>query len=141
MSDEEIRGYLREMRDEPVPADSAARVRMRVEERTRRPRWFGAWWKAAIVMIPLPLTVIVSLVLSLLRPNQPVRPAPEAKPVTAVQSHPAPVPLKSAPVAARRMAPTRPRPLPGPEPRKLEVSNLVRIETEDPDVVILLVAE
>ena len=43
MTEREIQDLLREMRDEPVPADSLARVRVGVENRTVRRRW----WKLA----------------------------------------------------------------------------------------------
>ena len=137
MNGEEIRGYLREMRDDPVPADSLARVRRRVEEQTRRPRWFGAWWKAAIV-VPLPILSLLLILLIRREPSAP--PAPQAKPQPVARTQPAPaVAPKPAPLLARRVPP--PRPQPRPEPRKSEVSNLIRIETEDPNVVIMLVAE
>src|SRR5437899_3126399 len=49
MTEDEIRELLREMGDEPVPADSLRRVRLGVAERTR-PRTKMWWWRGAAVL-------------------------------------------------------------------------------------------
>ena len=43
MTERELQDLLRNMRDEPVPADSLARVRMGVDQRLRK----RSWWKLA----------------------------------------------------------------------------------------------
>jgi len=116
MTEEEIRGLFREMREDSVPADSMARVRMRVADRTaaRRRRKLAA-------LATAPLSVLV-LAVALRR-----SPAPPPIPVRIE-----PAVLRSEPPAqvVRRKQVARRRP-------KQPV--LIRIETPDPEVVILLV--
>jgi hypothetical protein len=134
MNEDRIRELLRDMRDEPLPADSLARVRAAVDERrASRSRVFS--WKLAAALAGA-LAIIVGVIAVSLRAPARVEPAvPEAvvQPVEApLQAAPAPTP---APVhrAVRRVKQTPPA-----EP----ASNVViRIETPDPEVVILLVGE
>jgi hypothetical protein len=119
MTEEDIRGLFREMREDSVPADSMARVRMRITERT------AAWrrWKLAVwVMAPLCLLVLAVTLWS------PARIAlPPVEPVRIEQAVMRPEPPAQV-VRRKQVARRRPqRPV------------LIRIETPDPEVVILLV--
>ncbi len=135
MNENEIQNLLRELRDEPIPADSLARVRARVEERTR-PRGFSLWWKAAIV-VPLP---VLSFFLLILARREPVPVPPKPQPAVQIATAP-PV---TRPRAAR---PSAPEPRHATQPAEVRIERqpapapMVRIETEDPDVVIMLIAE
>ena len=136
MTEDEIRELFRVMRDEPAPAESLARVRFAVAERTertaaRRRFWFR-WGIAALV----PACLLLVLMLGLRKETPPV-PAAQVAPVERR------IPIEEA--------------VPPPEPlhprRALEVSRparsepaarnnlVIRIETPDPDVVILLVGD
>ena len=129
MTEVEIRKTLRDMRDDPVPPDSIARVRMAVSERqSRKPRfqWLAALMAAAalamlfVVLRPDPISV----------PAVPtaIQPVPA---VTAAESQP---PVRKA-VVAKKLKPPRSAVKRQAEPL------VVRIETEDPDVVILLIGD
>jgi anti-sigma-K factor RskA len=125
MTDHQIRELLREMRDEAVPADSLARVRMGVEERTagRRRRWW-------IPVIALAAVAVLALALFL---RHPARPISSPVPVVAKVTRPEPKPV----AAVTRPPVLRPRAKPV---RKVEaVSTAIRIETADPDVVLIMV--
>ena len=50
MTDDGLRGLLREMREQPLPADSLARVRMRVAQGVQRRR---RWKIGAFVLAPV----------------------------------------------------------------------------------------
>lgn len=135
MNEEKIRELLREMRDEPVPSDSLARVRMGVEQRAARGGQL--WWKIAVAaMAMLALTIAVWRH----RPAQDeAPPAPEiARVVPAPAVPPVLDPRESAPVrrhAVRRVVRTIPvRPVAAKAAE-------IRIETPDPNVVILLVGD
>jgi hypothetical protein len=105
MTDEEIRGLLREMREDSVPPDSLARVRVRVAERTAKQRW---WKRAVWVLAPLCLSMVAVLFRS-----------------------PAPTPRIELPAVVQ----SRPRHIVRRRPKQ---PVLIRIETPDPEVVILL---
>ncbi|MBM3738334.1 MAG: hypothetical protein FJW39_21335 [Acidobacteria bacterium] len=122
MTDERIRELLASMRGDPVPPDVLARVRSRVEERTRARRapWF--WLAAATAAV-----VAAVLVWPEPRVVDPPRVAlrwPVA-PVVVAANRPAPPPV----VAQRRVVPGR------------APVNLIRIETPDPEVVLFLTGE
>jgi hypothetical protein len=131
MNDDEIRELFREMREEAVPADSVVRVRMAVAAGTQRSRAWR-WW------IPLLIAACCGMALLFFRPV--------AVPVPVVP------PLPPAPVVADREAPLPPD-LPAPKMRRVVhrvrqvpppsqvPGTVVRIETNDPDVVILLVSD
>lgn len=135
MNEDQVRHLLRELRDEPVPADSLARVRGRVAERIAaksgtRPLW--RWVGAAMIA-----TAVVAIMM-LPKPDMPSRPA--APPVVADVQY---APVKPAPVPAKsvvRKALVKPL-------RRIEnVTSsgppvLIRIETPDPNVVILLIGD
>ena len=132
MTEHEIQALLREMRDEPVPADSLARVRLGVEKRTGK----RSGWKWVV-----PLVVAASMVAGFLLPR------PAKAPVLIEQ----PIEQPSTPEIAQVIPPpelpvrtvqTAPRPKRvRPRPQRVEgvPTMLIRIETPDPDVVILLV--
>lgn len=129
MSEDEIQDLFREMRDEPVPADSLARVRTNVAERTRRAsRWSIAKWALACSAVIVAGMLVQSgafvqkAVHVSLSSSQSERPLPLL---------PAREPLRP---AIRRVRRRR-----KPEPPVQTVS--IRIETPDPDVVIWLVGE
>jgi len=123
MTEEDIRGLFREMREDSVPADSMARVRMRITERTATWR---RWKRAALVIAPLCLLV---LAVALWRPMSPRIVLPPVLPVrvepAVMRPEPPPAQLVRRKQVARRRPPEQPV--------------LIRIETPDPDVVILLV--
>ena len=114
MTEEDIRGLFREMREDSVPLDSLARVRMRVAERTAARRG----WKLAVwVLAPL---CLLMLAVALRSPAPPLRIELPALPPVRVE--PAVVQSRPRHIVRRPKAPV-----------------LIRIETPDPEVVILLV--
>ena len=130
MNDEQMRDLFREMREEPLPADSLARVRMAVAKRiaqpARRPWWLQWQVLAAGVVGMAMIAMLVS------GPDPVQKPAPmEAR--------------KEAPVEVRVQAPVdapRVKPVQAKARQKAERQDaLIRLETADPNVVILLVAE
>jgi hypothetical protein len=133
MTEDQLRELFRAMRDEPVPPDSKARVRMTVAGRTQsRPEKLRRHWKwFAAVLAPACLL----LVLMMTRQNKIVPPpAPVVNPpVVASVETPATAPPPPHIVRARhRIAKPRRETVPGG-------ASLIRIETPDPNVVILLV--
>jgi hypothetical protein len=145
MNDEQLRDLLREMRREPVPPDSLARVRQRVEARIseRRARsGFESLWKLA-----LPVALAACLAALLLRsPNRHTAPVPAQPEVAVRQPTPAPAPPRFVAAAPQRRAHPvvkaarhlQPKATPAVEAAS---ASLIRIETTDPDVVILLLAD
>jgi hypothetical protein len=122
MNEQEMRDLFREMREEPVPADSLARVRLGVDQRLRK----RSWWKLAVPLIAAGCIVAAFL---LLRPARtPIQVQPPSLPEIAQVQPPTDVPVSAAPRPKRVRA------------KHAEVEPvLIRIETPDPDVVILLV--
>jgi len=131
MNEEEMRQIFRGMRDEPVPADSVARVRAGVDQRIQKRPWAAGWkLAAALVMAGFIVGVFV-----LLRPGKPAPTEPPVAPEIAQVMPPVEAPvLPEIPV---RTAPRPKRARPRPVVEGVPVS--IRIETPDPDVVILLV--
>ena len=149
MNDDHIRELFGEMRDDPVPAESLARVRMAVSASVQARRrffgvaWFGMAWKAAAV-----LSVGGCLAMVMLRPRAvapmpvvAVRPAVIAAEQGALVEPPAP------PVAHKRVLKVAAKPV--REVQEAPVSHVnvdaggaheIRIENPyDPDVVIVLI--
>lgn len=158
MKEDQIRDLFQKMRDEPIPTDSLHRVQQAVTEQIRpRPSLARRWGWA----VGLATAAGLMLVAVLWNPKveekasqraavqQPVnqgpvsqRPAdqqpvassaakeivPARKPVQAVQT-------------ARRVKPQQHRPPRQSLSKKSEDSIVIRLETEDPNVVILLVGE
>jgi anti-sigma factor RsiW len=123
MTDDQMRSLFREMREEPVPADSLTRVRIGVAQRQEKPR---VW----LWLIPVLMAAATLLALVFFRPERPV-PLP-APPLIAVnQVPPAPAVTPTPPI---RRAVHHPRPRVQSRP-----GTIMRIETNDPSVVILLV--
>ena len=140
MTEDDIRTLLHELRDEPVPADSLARVRMTVTERTRVERripWLVWDWKRLAM---LAAAIAVAVVAILFRPgHRSIPPTDEAlNEAATIPAAPAPV-LRSEPRSAPvRVTAKKTRKI--PRAKSANGDNLlVRIETADPDVVILLV--
>ena len=133
MNDDQVRDLLREMREEPVPADSAARVRQAVTARIEaRPR---GWWKLGLAAA-VAACVIVAVVWW--------RPAETASPVVVMQPGPTPALPAPPPEPVTPPPPRAPRPKPvaAPQPAFITTANpsmTIRIETDDPEIVILLV--
>lgn len=129
MNEEEMRELFREMREEPVPVDSLARVRAGVDQRIQKRPWlFARRIAAALVMAGCFVAGFV-----LLKPARTPPPPAEAivepvAPEVAQVLPPVENPIRIAPRARRAVA------------RRVEsVPVSIRIETPDPDVVILLV--
>lgn len=145
MNEDQIRELLHTMRDDPVPADSLARVRQAVAARTSARdtgRGFGLIWKLAV-----PLTLAGCIAATLLRPARHTAPVP-VQPVAVVEEaapvlpQPAPVPQERAPAAVKAARHLRTRPASAlPSAPEEAGAGLIRIETPDPGVVILLVAD
>ena len=127
MTEREIQDLFREMRNEPVPADSLARVRLGVEKRTGK----RSGWKW---VVPVALAACVVAGFLLLRPAKAPLPVeqPRAPEIAQVVIPPPELPI--------RTAQTAPRPKRVRRPQRVEgVPVSIRIETPDPDVVILFV--
>ena len=150
MTEDEIRNLLREMRDEPIPPDSRVRVRVAVAGRIQSGSWvsmFHGRWRIAAVLLA---TVSIVAVLLLLRPSSAVHePTPG---VTARQGDgrfEETTPLeKTAPARAnvlpRAKHPARHMSRPALHRQETPASRdgvLIRIETPDPNVVIVLVGD
>jgi len=128
MNHQEMRDLFREMREESIPADSLARVRAAVDQRIHRKPWLSVWKiAAALVMAGGILVGFLSL-----RPMKPVQ-QPALPEIAQVLPRPEiPVPAEQPVVRVARPRRARPRTV---EPMPVSI----RIETADPDVVILLV--
>lgn len=134
MNEQEIRNLLREMRDEPVPLDSLVRVRLRLDDRIRRrARWrIGAWAMACASVLLAGLYAWQGTQVGDIAQGRP-EPLPI---IRSEKAQPEELPLAAAPPAVRpaiRRTPHRMR----REPQSM----VIRMETADPDVVILLVSE
>jgi hypothetical protein len=127
MTERHMQNLFREMRDEPVPQDSLARVRLGVEQRVGR----KSWWKFAV---PLAMAGCVVAGLLLLRPAKAPLPVeqPATPEVAQVVIPPPELPIRTVQAAPRPKRVRRPQRVEG-------VPVSIRIETPDPDVVILFV--
>lgn len=142
MNEDQMRELFREMREEPVPADSLARVRLAVAGRTSKaPRWKAGWPWAPIVVV----AACVALVFLLPRPaGPPEPPRTVAKHVViALPEVPEPEsPAKAGSQTGPALVQMRPEPRPEPKPRVHPKQDLsMRIETGDPDVVLFFLAD
>ena len=140
MTEDHIRELLREMRDDPVPADALARVRSVVAERRgfkAAPR-FG-WKRVAALLAAACVAVVVMRFRAEAPPQKPALPVvvQQAEPVAEPAAEPV---TPAAPVrpAARRVQPAAVR---QPAVTAPAGDVVIRIETPDPDIVILLVGE
>ena len=131
MNEQEMRDLFREMREEPAPADSLARVRAAVEERIGKRSW-TAGWKIAAALAMAGFLVGAFLFLRLGKPVP-------VQQVSAPQIAQVLPPVES---PARPEIPPRPAVMPKRVRPRTVVESVpvsIRIETPDPDVVILLV--
>ena len=130
MNDEEMRELFRAMREEPVPADALARVRMGVADGIAKTKAGGNWHAAWTVAAALIMASCIAAGFLLLRPAR--TPVPVTQPVT--QEIAKSIPPPETPVRAV----PRPKPVRRQTRRIQTVPVTIRIETPDPDVVILL---
>jgi hypothetical protein len=130
MTEDEIRDLFREMRDDAVPADSLALVRLKLQDRIRsRGRWkVAAWVVACAVVVLAALVIQPRTAIRKMAPAPMVARTPDAPPIEAPQAT-EPRTVRPAIQRKRRRAATPSQPV------------LIRIETPDPDVVILLVSQ
>ncbi len=150
MTEDEIRSLFRKMRDEPIPPDARVRVQAGVAERIRSGSWvsgFHGWWKIAGGLMA---AASIAAVLLLIRPSTAVHEpapgvaarlpdAPLEKPAPPERAAPAPVnALRRVKHPARRAAQA---PVRRQETPAAGDGVLIRIETPDPNVVILLVGD
>ena len=129
MTEDEIRDLFRGMREEAVPADSLAVVRLRLRDRIQsRGRWKVAAWVTACAVVVLAALVIQPRTATHITTTAPVAArTQDAPPMELPQATPR---LTVRPAIQRK--------------RRAEISSqpvLIRIETPDPDVVILLVGQ
>ena len=141
MTEDEIRDLFREMRDEPLPADSLARVHLGVAERIQVGSWTRVFtpWRVAAVLMSAGLVLIALL----LRTSAPV-----SKPAAPVVAHQIEAPLvKPALPAIVAVQKRRPSHRIVRQVRRIDKTPeaggaaVIRIETPDPDVLILLIGD
>ena len=144
MNEDQMRELFREMREEPVPADSQARVRMEAARRIAEHRKVWSWWRWGAVAAAVACAVLV-VVMVKHRPE--VRRAPPVASIKPVPVAPPPVIVAAKPPTRTRRA--RPEMMARTERQGVRAkatdsvaSNVVmRIETPDPNVVILLIGD
>jgi anti-sigma factor RsiW len=142
MTEDEVRLLLHELRNEPVPADSLVRVRLAVAQGSRRETWLqrlGARWKILGLLTAAAVILVIAVR---------VRPVHQTStPTAAIQHSAAVVEVPSRPATSNRDAKVSTNVAAKPkikDPRKTAPKDgdvLVRIETADPDVVILLIGD
>jgi hypothetical protein len=151
MTEDQIRDLLREMRDEPIPPNTRVRVRVAVAERIQSGSWvnmFHGRWRIVAVLLA---TVSITAALLLLRPSSPLQ-EPTARraahqPDAQVERAAPPKKLAPTPPAEAQKAKHPARRMVQPIPPDVQESPggridvLIRIETPDPDVVIVLVGD
>lgn len=131
MTEDQIRELFREMRDEPVLPDSKARVRMALAERTQSwPEKLRRRWKWMAAILAPACLLLVALMTWQTKVDMPPAPAAPAPPVAIVE---APAPPRPRVIRARHRVAKPPREVAS------NGASLIRIETPDPDVVILLI--
>lgn len=131
MNEDRIRELLREMRDEPAPAGSLRRVQAGVSQRIAASSHRGTAWRVALA-----LAAGVVLAAFLLRPPQ-----PPSVPETAALAPAVQPPKPELTPAAVKPAPPKPAVRRVRKPPSPDGGAIIRIETADPDVVILLIGE
>jgi hypothetical protein len=143
MTEDQMRELLRELRDEPIPADSLARVRRGVMDRTQATGWIHVFRApSSIAAILLAAGCLLFAILSSRKPTPVAKPAPPI-----VARHETVPANKPAPLVTTVRRPRRPahsaikavRPLENVSATEPPV--LIRIETPDPNVVILLIGD
>ena len=162
MKDEQIRELFGEMREEPVPAESLARVRRLVGERARTRRrvfavgwgWPGWTWKAAAALAAAGCVALMLRLANEPAPVLPGAPAPVAQSPAALEPTVKAEPEPVLPITQKRIRKAaRPvvevdqqQPVEQAQPAEqvpaagAEGAHEIRIEnSEDPDVVIVLI--
>ncbi len=140
MTEQEIQDLFREMRDETVPADALARVRAGVADRVRRKaRWkIGAWFAAAATVLAALLLVLPQSSVHL--PADPLARSAQTAGEPRIPRAPGRPPAELPEFTPR--SPVRPAiRIRRPTTEDSGAAPLIRIETSDPQVVILLVAD
>jgi hypothetical protein len=144
MTEDDIRKLLRDMREEPLPPESLRRVRLGVAERTAKQSRFG-WWGMALFAAAAMACLLIMLNVRSRRPV--AKPSGSSPAVVAVAPAPEPAakpePRTIAQPAVRQQIRPAFRAATRVERPKPPVSDgvVIRIETPDPDVVILLIAD
>lgn len=152
MNDDQLHELFQGMRDDPVPADSLARVRQGVGARIEARR--SRVWRVASLGALLAAAAVITVIAwprpeTLAIPDPKVAIAPMASPESLPEVVPPPPPVPAPPVPAPPV-PARPKPRRAPvqppnrEPQFISTSApqsgvVIRIQTPDPEVVILLV--
>ena len=145
MTDDDVRSLLRSLRDEPVPADSLARVRLAVAERreaAKSRRRFVLPWKFVGLLASAALTILAVVWFSPTRQTTPPAAKVRQEVFTAKEVPPPPVvkvERRSAMVSTAKLS--KPRGVASRGPKPSSKDTVVRIETADPDVVILLIGD
>jgi anti-sigma factor RsiW len=141
MTDDEVRSLLRSLRDEPVPADSLARVCLAVAERSeaaKSRRRFVLPWKFVGLLASAALTILAVVLFSPTRQTTPPAAKIRQEVVTTKEVPPPPIvnvePQKPVMGATKSNKTRR-----DAKPKSKDM--VVRIETADPDVVILLIGD
>jgi len=130
MNDEELQNLLRDMRDDPVPPDSLVRMRAGLEHRiSRRPHWKIAAWLVSCAAVAV-------LALLIQRPTAVHRIADRPAFTHERQFRPPETPRVDSPTPVRQAIHRTRRRKPAEYPQLA-----IRIETPDPEVVILLIAD
>ena len=126
MKDDRLRKLFQEMREEALPADSLARVRLRVAARVAARR---RWKLAALVLAPLCALLMFAL----------LRIPASVPPPRVVADKPRDVTVEPAVILSTPHAAPRRKRVAQRVPSALSTTVNIRIETQDPEVVILLV--
>jgi hypothetical protein len=131
MNDDQLRGLFQEMRDEPVPAESLARVREGVAQRIEQRRVTPWKWGTLAALITVGVGIAVWL-----WPTPQAPAPPQAPPIPqVVEAPPLPPPAVATPARKPRVV-SKAKPKRKVDPMEEVV---FRMQTEDPEVVILLV--
>ena len=142
MNEKKIKELLREMREDPVPADSLVRVRQAVLARASASatgwRFLGVAWKLGTVV-----ALVGCVGIAMLRSRTSHRPTTQARPPMALNGQrlapPPAVEFQHTPVqvAAKEVQHARKKHTPAAH----SAASVIRIETPDPEVVILLLGD
>jgi hypothetical protein len=141
MSEEELRQLLREMREDPMPVDSVARVRIGVAHRVRNRRRRRVFTALALAMVPAAAWVITILPIAQpprTRPNEVVR---KSNPSVVTEQRPKQNPVSGSLNRYVRRRYALPEKVLSKSRIEREDPILIRIETPDPNILILLVEE
>ena len=138
MTEDEIREALREMRDIAVPPESLARVRLNLENRVRR----RAVWRTSALLAAVSVTLLAAFLFvpKAGRRGAVAIPAVQPPPKVAVIDAPRPEKKRVEDAVPARIPTARVRHRTHRKaPAAMPVT--IRIQTPDPDVLILLVGD